>query len=206
MPNVIHHKTIKPAQLFHLNERTADLKRPIDLSAWLKFQDYGFLAATLDRIRLDAQHDAREYGFSQLRLVVAFLRWTNLKEAPNERINSPLILLPATLTKRKGVKDSFRLDDLARRSGDQSRAALSSAQALRYPTAGNVDADDMDAICAISTAIWCASWSYRQRRRARAYRDAAHHAYPSERAPQARRLPAPRAHRCGHQGLWRHCL
>ena len=110
-PNVIDYKSIKPTQLFHLNERTcADLNRPIDLNGWLKFEDYGFLATTLDRVRLDAQRDVREYGFSQLRLVVAFLRWTNLKEAANERINSPLVLLPATLTKRKGVKDSFRLE------------------------------------------------------------------------------------------------
>ena len=110
-PNVIDYKSINPARLFHLNDRTcADLQHPIDLTAWLKFEDYGFLATTLDRIRLDAQRDVREYGFSQLRLVVAFLRWTNLKEAQNERINSPLVLLPATLTKRKGVKDSFRLE------------------------------------------------------------------------------------------------
>src|SRR5262245_4078074 len=113
-PNVIDYKSIKPAQLLHLNDRTCtDLKRPVDLNAWLKFEDYGFLATTLDRVRLDAQRDVREYGFSQLRLVVAFLRWTNLKEAPNERVNSPLVLLPATLTKRKGVKDSFRLETSA---------------------------------------------------------------------------------------------
>jgi len=110
-PNVIDYKSINPARLLHLNDSTcADLKHPIDLNAWLRFEDYGFLATTLDRIRLDAQRDVREYGFSQLRLVVAFLRWTNLKEAPNERINTPLVLIPATLTKRKGVKDSFRLE------------------------------------------------------------------------------------------------
>ena len=40
MPNVIEYKTIKPAQLFYLNGRI-DLKRPIDLNAWLQFQDYG---------------------------------------------------------------------------------------------------------------------------------------------------------------------
>src|SRR5262245_9874097 len=124
-PHVLDYKSIKPTQLFHLNERTcADLKRPIDLNAWLKFEDYGFLATSLDRVRLDAQRDVREYGFSQLRLVVAFLRWTNLKEAPNERINSPLVLLPATLTKRTGVKDSFRLET--------SPAEAQSNPALRY--------------------------------------------------------------------------
>jgi superfamily I DNA and/or RNA helicase len=111
MPYLIDHKAIRPAQLFFLNDRVAsDLRRPVDLSNWLQFEDYGYLSTVLDRIRLDAQRDAREYGFSQLRLVVAFLRWTNLKEAPNERITSPLILLPAELTKKKGVKDSFRLE------------------------------------------------------------------------------------------------
>jgi hypothetical protein len=111
MPYLLDHKAIKPFQLFHLNRHIgAELKKPIDLDSWLQFEDYGFLAATLDRIRLDAQRDQREFGFSQLRLVVAFLRWTNLKDAPNERINSPLILLPATLIRKKGVKDSFRLE------------------------------------------------------------------------------------------------
>ena len=148
MPNVIDHKTIKPRQLFYLNE-WIDLKRPIDLNAWLQFQDYGFLAASLDRIRLDALHDAREYGFSQLRLVVAFLRWTNLKEAPDERINSPLILLPATLIRRKGVKDSFRLD--ARPADAEINPALRyhlrKLYDIRLPE--TVDAADMDAIRAL---------------------------------------------------------
>jgi hypothetical protein len=148
MPNVIDHKTIKPGQLFYLNEGI-DLKRPIDLNAWLQFQDYGFLAASLDRIRLDALHDAREYGFSQLRLVAAFLRWTNLKEAPEERIDSPLILVPATLTRRKGVKDSFRLD--ARPAEAEINPALRyhlrKLYDIRLPE--KVDAADMDAIRAL---------------------------------------------------------
>ena len=111
MPYLIDHKAIRPAQLFFLNDKVVgDLRRPVDLSNWLQFEDYGYLSTMLDRIRLDAQRDAREYGFSQLRLVIAFLRWTNLKEAPNEHITSPLILLPAELTKKKGVKDSFRLE------------------------------------------------------------------------------------------------
>ncbi len=148
IPNVIDYKTIKPGQLFYLNERL-DLKRPIDLNAWLQFQDYGFLAASLDRIRLDAQHDAREYGFSQLRLVVAFLRWTNLKEAPDERIDSPLILVPATLIRRKGVSDSFRLD--ARPAEAEINPALRyhlrALYDIRLPE--TVDAADMDAIRAL---------------------------------------------------------
>jgi hypothetical protein len=148
MPNVIDHQTIKPGQLFYLNGRL-DLKRPIDLNAWLQFQDYGYLAASLDRIRLDAMHDAREYGFSQLRLVVAFLRWTNLKEAPDERINSPLIVAPATLTRRKGVKDSFRLDVRAAEAeiNPALRYHLRKLYDIRLPE--TVDAADMDAIRAL---------------------------------------------------------
>ncbi len=145
MPNVIDCKTIKPAQLFYLNGRI-DLKRPIDLNAWLQFQDYGFLAPSLDRIRLDAQHDAREYGFSQLRLVLAFLRWTNLKEAPDERINSPLILVPATLMRRKGVNDSFRLDASPAEAeiNPALRYYLRKLYDIRLPE--TVDASSMDAI------------------------------------------------------------
>src|SRR5207253_3182291 len=36
--------------------------------------------------------------------------WNNLKEAPNERIHSPLLLLPVELTKKKGVRDNYVLD------------------------------------------------------------------------------------------------
>ncbi len=148
MPSVIDYLTIKPAQLFYLNGRI-DLKRPIDLNAWLQFQDYGFLGPSLDRIRLDALHDAREYGFSQLRLVAAFLRWTNLKEAPDERINSPLILAPATLIRRKGVKDSFRLDIRPAEAeiNPALRYHLRKLYDIRLPE--TVDAADMDAIRAL---------------------------------------------------------
>src|SRR5205807_2524461 len=51
-----------------------------------------------------------EFGFAQLRLVLCFLRWNNLKEAANERIHSPLLLLPVELTKKKGIRDNYVLD------------------------------------------------------------------------------------------------
>ncbi|HEY6226567.1 MAG TPA: AAA domain-containing protein, partial [Verrucomicrobiae bacterium] len=58
----------------------------------------------------EARRDRAEFGFAQLRLVLCFLRWNNLKEAPNERIHSPLLLLPVELTKKKGVRDNYVLD------------------------------------------------------------------------------------------------
>ncbi len=55
----------------------------------------------LNKIRLEAQRDVQEFGFSQLKLVVAFLKWHNLAEDPQESIHSPLLLLPVELKKKK---------------------------------------------------------------------------------------------------------
>jgi predicted DNA-binding WGR domain protein len=68
------------------------------------------LPSALDKLISDARRDRAEYGFAQLRLVVAFLHWRNLKEAPQERIVSPLLLLPVELAKKKGVRDQYILD------------------------------------------------------------------------------------------------
>lgn len=116
MPKVIDPTTIRPSQILHFDANAARaLNGAVDLGKWLKFEDYGYVSGALDGVRLDARREVREYGFSQLRLVIAFLRWTNLKETPSERIHSPLILAPCALTKRKAVTDSFRLEaDLAR--------------------------------------------------------------------------------------------
>ncbi len=116
VPHVLDVESIRTQQLLFTNQdlcRTLESDAPIRLDRWLRFEDYPFLATSLDRIRLQANRDAREYGFSQLRLVTAFLRWRNLKEAPDERINSPLILIPASIRKKKGVKDHFELSTQA---------------------------------------------------------------------------------------------
>ena len=52
----------------------------------------------------EARRDEAEFGFAQLRLVVCFLRWSNLKEG-KERFDSPLLLLPVRLIKKKGKRD-----------------------------------------------------------------------------------------------------
>jgi hypothetical protein len=113
VPHVLNVESIRLQQLLFTDESFCQQLgngKPLQLYRWLRLEDYPFLATSLDRIRLQANRDAREYGFSQLRLVTAFLRWHNLKDAPDERINSPLVLVPATLRKRKGVRDSFELD------------------------------------------------------------------------------------------------
>jgi hypothetical protein len=86
--------------------------RPLRLAEQLRFTDHPYLGPLLDRIGADARRDLAEYGYSQLRLVVAFLRWSNLKSPGRERYDSPLLLLPCRLEKKKGLRDSYQLHPL----------------------------------------------------------------------------------------------
>lgn len=81
--------------------------KPLALQSWLRFDDQPYLPAALDQLISETRRDRAEYGFSNLRLVIAFLRWHNLKEAPDERITTPLLWLPVELVKRKGVRDQY---------------------------------------------------------------------------------------------------
>ena len=83
--------------------------KAVDLQRWLRFDDQPFLPSALDKLIQETRRDRAEYGFSNLRLVVAFLRWHNLKEFPEERITTPLLWLPVELVKRKGVRDQYVL-------------------------------------------------------------------------------------------------
>lgn len=81
----------------------------IPLAKWLRFEDQPYLPSAFDRIIQETRRDRAEYGFSHLRLVAAYLHWHNLKEAPNERIQSPLLWLPVEVTRKKGVRDQYLL-------------------------------------------------------------------------------------------------
>lgn len=105
-------RSIRPDQILVWNDdfqkRIASGRR-ISLNKHLNFHEAIYLPSLLDRIRLDAQRDKNEYGFAQLRLVACFLRWANLKESPPVEFESPLVLVPVELTKKKGVRDTFHL-------------------------------------------------------------------------------------------------
>ncbi|AJP73654.1 AAA domain-containing protein [Sphingomonas hengshuiensis] len=81
----------------------------IALAKWLRFEDQPYLPSAFDRIIQETRRDRAEYGFSHLRLVAAFLHWHNLKDAPGERIQSPLLWLPVEVTRKKGVRDQYLL-------------------------------------------------------------------------------------------------
>lgn len=113
VPLVLDYRNVKPEQLFYWHESLAkDISSGIALSLnrWLRMEEAPYLPGQLDKLIGEARRDRAEYGFSQLRLVLAFLRWHNLKEAPQERIHSPLLLMPVEVTKKKGVKDHYTLE------------------------------------------------------------------------------------------------
>ena len=106
-------ESIRPDQVLTWNERFQNAVvsgDPISLTRWLRFEDALYLPGQLDAIRSEAYRDQTEFGFAQLRLVICFLRWANLKEKPAERYDSPLLLLPVRLAKTKGVRDVYTLE------------------------------------------------------------------------------------------------
>lgn len=113
VPLVLDYRNIRLEQLFVWHDdlaATVTAGAPMSLGKYLRFEDAPYLPGVLDKIISEARRDRAEYGFAQLRLVLCFLHWHNLKETPDERIHSPLLLLPVELTKKKGVRDNYILD------------------------------------------------------------------------------------------------
>jgi hypothetical protein len=81
--------------------------KAIPMSRYVRFEDYPYVGPAIDAVRLEAKRSRAELGFSQLRLVVCFLHWHDIKEAPEERINSPLLLLPVDIDKKRGGQSAM---------------------------------------------------------------------------------------------------
>ena len=112
VPLMLDHRNIKPEQLFLWHDGIASALaggEPIVLGKYVRFEDAPYAAGVLDQIIATERRDRQEFGFAQLRLVICFLRWHNLKESTEERIHSPLLLLPVELTRKKGVRDAYVL-------------------------------------------------------------------------------------------------
>lgn len=103
-------KRINPNELFTWTSATVRRVasgKPIPMGEVLRFEDAPYLPGVLDRLRSEDRKVRAELGFSMLRLALVFLRWHNLKDNPAEAITSPLLLLPVTIDKRKGVRDAY---------------------------------------------------------------------------------------------------
>ncbi len=116
VPLMLDHRKILPSQLFLWHDAISNALaggESIVLGKYLRFEDAPYAAGVLDQIIATERRDRQEFGFAQLRLVICFLRWHNLKESPQERIHSPLLLLPVELTRKKGVRDAYVLKPLS---------------------------------------------------------------------------------------------
>lgn len=116
VPSVLDYNRIKAEDLFIWNNdisKHVSSGKEILLNKYLRIDDNPYIIPTLDRIRSENVKDKNEFGISQLRLVLAFFRWNNLKENLHERINTPLLLLPVEIVKKKGLKDQYTLEVLS---------------------------------------------------------------------------------------------
>ena len=112
VPLLLDARNIRPEQLFTWNGKVAEKVLsggPVSLGSVVRWEDAPYANGILDTVFSQARRDRQEYGQAQLRLVVAFLRWHDLKGELDERISSPLLLLPVELTKKRGVRDSYLL-------------------------------------------------------------------------------------------------
>ena len=108
IPNLRDQRNINTDLLFTWNKKIAEeiiSNEEILLNKYLRFDDHIYLESGLDKIRLEVNHDIREYGFSQLKLVIAFLHWYNLKDDRSELIRSPLLLIPVTIQKKRRITE-----------------------------------------------------------------------------------------------------
>ncbi|MAT72637.1 MAG: DNA helicase [Planctomycetaceae bacterium] len=106
-------QSIRPGQILVWNDRLhreVTGGKPISLNKYLNFSEVLYLPSQLERLIAEARRDQSEFGFAQLRLVICFLHWANLKEKPVEQYDSPLVLLPVQLRKKKGIRDTYYLD------------------------------------------------------------------------------------------------
>jgi predicted DNA-binding WGR domain protein len=113
VPPLLDHKNIDPDSLITWSRSVRDKvigKKRLVLTGYLDMKERPTLPARLDKVRSEARKAVNEYGVDPLRLVIAFLRWTNFKDYGNEKISTPLLLLPVELVKRKGVKDQYVLE------------------------------------------------------------------------------------------------
>ncbi|MCP4074354.1 MAG: AAA family ATPase [Hyphomicrobiales bacterium] len=112
VPLVINPDLLKPDDLFTATAKPTKKLfngEELVLGDYLRFEEMLFAPTVLSKLRIDASRDEREFGFSPLRLIPVMLHWFDLKNAPDQPITSPLLLMPATLKRRKGLRDAFTL-------------------------------------------------------------------------------------------------
>lgn len=149
VPSVLNIQNISPDQLFIWNrdirKKVADGSE-INLNRYLSFSDYPFIIPALNKIRIESNKDIQEYGFSQLRLAVAFLNWSFTENNVTESIVSPLVLIPVKLIRKKGVREQFVLECLDTEAEINPVLAhrLKELYAIQLPEAIDLEKNDLE--------------------------------------------------------------
>ncbi|NNF53467.1 MAG: DUF4011 domain-containing protein [Acidimicrobiales bacterium] len=110
VPMMLNVDRIKPADLLTWNDANAKQLTggvPRNLGKWCRFEESPHVAPSLDKLISADRRSKAEYGFGRLKMIVAFLRWVDPET--NETIHSPLVFMPVSLTKKRGVQPIYRL-------------------------------------------------------------------------------------------------
>ena len=116
MPLSCAPESIEVEQLLTWNDdfaRDVVAGNAISLTQRINTNEALYVPGVLDRIAAETRRSQAEFGFAQLRLVICFLRWSNLKEETPERFDSPFLLLPVQVKKKKGIRDSYSIKPLS---------------------------------------------------------------------------------------------
>ncbi|MCB0510219.1 MAG: DUF4011 domain-containing protein, partial [Bacteroidetes bacterium] len=100
----------------------------------------------LNKLRLEANKDIKEFGFSQLKLALVFLHWTKFENGVQEAISSPLLLLPVSIIRKKGIESSFELhfEDSSAEINPVLRHQFKELFALELPESIDLENEDID--------------------------------------------------------------
>ncbi|MGW6280875.1 AAA domain-containing protein [Kribbella sp. NPDC055071] len=148
VPLMLDVRTIRDEHLFTWRDDLAKqlLGKAQPLGKWVRYDEAPYAANTLDKLIATARRDKADYGQDQLRLVPAFLRWHDLKNDPETRLASPLVLAKVELTKKRGVRDSYtlRITDPIAEVNPTLRQQLRQLYGITLPE--TVDLSELDAI------------------------------------------------------------
>ncbi|HWA24476.1 MAG TPA: WGR domain-containing protein [Lacunisphaera sp.] len=150
VPLTLDYRNIQAEQLFIWHDQLARALTAgdaINLGQHVRFEDAPYASGILDQIIATERRDRNEFGFAQLRLVICFLHWHNLKDFPAERIHSPLLLLPVELVRKKGVRDAYVLKALSSEAevNPALRHYLNQVYGLNLPAAVDLAETNLDA-------------------------------------------------------------
>jgi len=111
--SAISASNVKNEQFLYWNEiieKKISSSKNVIITDYFAADENPYFIDVFNKIRLESNKNIHEYGFSSLRLVVAFLHWYNPVEDAKEKISSPLVLLPVKLVKKKAITEQYVLE------------------------------------------------------------------------------------------------